>query len=152
MVFEVETTDPDGLSDTDRVTINVDAEVLPDAIAPTVSINAVPNGNENTTVGLSANISGGTYDEVDYAWEVSGGSLNNAASATPTWTRPSVNFNTNLQINLRITARGTGTIALDGSSAVRDAAERNSAVFNVVVIPDAVAPTVTLAAVGFCIR
>ena len=73
-------------------------------------------------------------DEVDYAWEVSGGSLNNAASATPTWTRPSLNQDLTFQINLRITARGTGTVALDGSSAVRDAAQRNSTVFNVVVI------------------
>ena len=117
---------------TDDWTVDYDfAAALPDADAPTVSINAVGDGDENTTVQLGATLSGGTYDAIDYAWAVSGGSLDDAASATPTWTRPSVTTDNEYDIELAITARGTGADALDGTSDTATAAARMSTVENV---------------------
>ena len=87
------------------------APVLPDAVAPGVEINAVADGGEGTTVQLAATITDGTYDELDYAWTVSGGTLDDDASATPTWTRPDVSADTDYDIDLTVTARGTGTNA-----------------------------------------
>ena len=57
---------------------------LPDASAPTVAIDAVADGDENTTVQLAATLgAGGDYDAIDYAWSVSGGTLDDAAAASP---------------------------------------------------------------------
>ena len=122
--------------------------VLPVAAAPTVSIDTIPAGNENTTVQLAATLNGGTYDgAVDYAWTVTGGTLNDPAAATPTWTRPSVASNTNFTVRLTVTARGAGTVARNGSS---DTANANfsAQVRNVaVVLPVAAAPSVTINAI-----
>ena len=79
---------------------------------------------------------------------MSGGTLNDAASATPTWTRPTVTADTDFSINLTVTVRGTGTSAADGTSDTASAAAVTATVRNVVAIPDAAAPTVTIAAVG----
>ena len=108
-------------------------EPVPDADPlPTVFINAIiANGDEGTTVQLSAAISGGTYDELDYAWSVTGGTLDDATAESPVWTRPSVDFNSLVTISLTVTARGTGTNAVDGTSDT-DSDSRTSAVFNVV--------------------
>ena len=62
------------------ITITV---TLPNAVAPAASINAVADGNEGTTVQLGASLAGGTYDEIDYAWSVEGGTLDDAAIAPP---------------------------------------------------------------------
>ena len=90
---------------------------LPNAVAPTVAINAIPSGREGTTVQLGAILSGGTYDGTPtYAWMVSGGSLDSATSATPTWTRPTVTEDGDYTITLTVTARGTGTTAANNTS------------------------------------
>ena len=123
-----------------------DTPALPDASAPTVAIGAVADGDEGTTVQLSATLSDGTYDEADYDWSVSGGTLNDDTSATPTWTRPAVAADTAFNIDLTVTARGTGTDAADGTEADASAATRTATVRNV--LPDAVAPTVTLNSPG----
>ena len=102
---------------------------LPAAAAPTVTINAIPAGDENTGVQLSATLSGGAYDgAVEYDWDVSGGALNDDASATPTWTRPSVTSNTDVTVSLTITARGAGTVARNGTSDTANAADRTAPV------------------------
>ena len=121
---------------------------LPVAAAPSVSINAIPAGNEGTAVQLGATLNGGTYDgAVDYAWTVTGGTLNNPAAATPTWTRPSVASNTNYTVRLTVTARGAGTAARSGTSDTANTS-RTAQVRNVaVVLPVAAAPSVTINAI-----
>ena len=122
---------------------------LPVAAAPSVSIDTIPAGNENTTVQLAATLNGGTYDgTVEYLWSVDGGALDNANAATPTWTRPSVNSNTNYTIRLTVTARGAGTVARNGTSDTANTS-RVAQVRNVaVVLPVAVAPSVTINAIS----
>ena len=88
---------------------------LPDAEAPTVTINAIPAGDEGTDVTLGATVSGGTYDTLDYAWVVPAGTLDDDAIAAPTWTRPQVAADTDYQPTLTVTALGTGTLATDGT-------------------------------------
>ena len=91
------------------------ATALDDAEAPTVAINAIPAGDEGTDVTLGATVSGGTYDTLEYAWAVPAGTLDDAALAAPTWTRPQVTADTDYQPTLTVTARGTGTLANDGT-------------------------------------
>ena len=105
-----------GVSSSDVVQITVSAPAaLPDAVAPSVAINAVADGDEGTTVALSATVSGGTYDALDYAWTVEGGTLDDATLASPTWTRPAVSADTDYDIDLTVTARGTGSVARTGT-------------------------------------
>ena len=132
---------------THTFTITLDDGVagLSDAIAPAVSIDAVAAGREGTTVVLGATVTGGTYDDLDYAWTVDEGSLDDATAAAPTWTRPSVSAAKNVGINLRITARGTGTDARSGTSATADAAEIDARVTDTPVqLPVAAAPAVSI--------
>ena len=98
-----------------------DTPLLPLAVAPSVTIDSVADGNENTTVKLTATISGGTYDGIDYLWTVGGGTLDDATLESPTWTRPAVSADTDYNINLRVTAKGTGTNARSGSSTQKNA-------------------------------
>ena len=93
-----------------------DFEPVTGAEVPSVVIDNVPSGNENTNVRLSSSVSGGMYDEIDYAWGVEGGTLDDPTLETPTWTRPEVGVSTDYGINLTVTARGTGTLAKDGTS------------------------------------
>ena len=121
---------------------------LPVAAAPTVSIDTIPAGNENTTVQLAATLNGGTYDgAVEYAWTVTGGTLNDPAAATPTWTRPSVTSNTNHTVRLTVTARGAGTVARNGSSDTANTTFSALVRNVVVVLPVAAAPSVTINAI-----
>ena len=136
-----------GVTETDDVTVTVTAPAQPPvAVAPTVSINAVAAGDEGTTVTLGASVgAGGQYDgSVSYAWTVEGGTLNDATAAAPVWTRPNVATDTNFNINLRITVNGDGTTTRNGTSASRDATQVSATVRNVVVLPVAVAPTVSI--------
>ena len=120
---------------------------LPVAAAPAVTINAIPAGDEGSTVQLGAALSGGTYDgAVEYAWTATGGTLANADTATPTWTRPAVNANTNYTLRLTVTARGAGTNARNGTSATANAS-RTAQVRNLAQLPVAAAPTVTIDAI-----
>ena len=125
-----------------------EAVALADAVAPTVAIDAVVDGNENTTVLLGATFTGGTYDAVDYDWTVEGGTLDDNTLAMPIWTRPTVSADTDFNINLEITARGTGTDAASGTSDTADAPTVTATVLDIVVLPDAVAPNVTVDAVA----
>ena len=49
---------------------------------PPSAIDAVATGDENTTVQLSATVTGGTYDALAYAWSVDGGTLDDAAAVS----------------------------------------------------------------------
>ena len=118
---------------------------LPPAIAPSVSITAIPAGDEHTGVQLGATLADGTYDGApEYAWSVDGGVLDNAASATPTWTRPAVTANTNHTVRLTVTVRGAGTNADTGTSATMNASH-SALVRNVQsALPPASAPAVSI--------
>ena len=92
------------------------------AIAPTVAINTIAPGNENTAVQLGATLTGGAYDgPPEYAWRVDGGTLDDPTSANPTWTRPAVTAHSNHAVRLSVTVRGTGGNARSGSSATGNA-------------------------------
>ena len=99
---------------------------LPDAAAPSVLINAIADGDEGTTASLSATLSGGNYDgPPEYAWTVSMGTLDDATSPTPTWTRPAVDSDASIVVSLSLTVRGSGTNARSGTS---DAASAGASV------------------------
>ena len=124
-------------------------DLEPDAEAPTVTIDAIANHNEGSTVTLGATLTGGTYDTVDYLWSIDsgGGSIDDPTAETPVYTDPDVSFNTSVTLRLTITANGTGTNAADGTSDTASDTEQ-FAVFFVADIPDATAPTVAIDAIG----
>ena len=118
---------------------------LPAAEAPSVSIDAIAAGDEDTTVRLGATVTGGAYDgAVDYVWSVSGGRLDNRNSATPTWTRPSVTANANHTVRLTVFVQGTGTAARNGSSDQANASRAALVRHTAAALPAAVAPTVSI--------
>ena len=95
---------------------NVSAQ-LPAASAPaTLTVSAIADGNEGTTVQLGSTLTGGVYDRLEYAWTVTGGALDDPTAAFPTWTRPSVTTDANFTAELTVTVRGTGTRARAGTS------------------------------------
>ena len=142
----------DGTSDTASASVAApvrDVPQLPVADAPSVSIHAVPDGDEGTATTLGATLTGGTYDgALEYAWTVSGGRLDNAASATPAWTRPSVSVDTSYTVELTVTARGTGTDARDGTSDTASASVAALVRDTAVTLPVASAPSVAIDAVA----
>ena len=90
---------------------------LPTATAPTsVVIAAVADGEQGATARLTATVTGGVYDILTYAWTVSVGTLDDATAASPTWTRPTVESNTEATIGLTVTASGQGTAYRTGTS------------------------------------
>ena len=105
---------------------NNTTQQLPLVGAPTVTIDEIPIGTENTAVRLAATLDGGTYDALEYDWSVNGGTLNDASAATPKWTRPAVSVNTTSTVRLTLTARGTGTNARNGTSATANASRTAS--------------------------
>ena len=111
--------------------------LLPVAVAPSASINAIAAGDEGASVGLSASVTGGRYDSIAYAWTADQGTLSGADTATPTWTRPQVSSGQNVTLRLTVTARGTGTTARSGTSATRTAT-RAAAVVNVTTDTDTI--------------
>ena len=114
-----------GTSNTRRASASVvvrnTSDPLPSAALPVVTIHEIPIGTENTVVRLGTTPHGGAYDELEYAWSVDGGTLNDASAATPKWTRPAVAVNTTSTVRLTLTARGTGTKARNGTSATATA-------------------------------
>ena len=88
----------------------------PDAVAPSVAIQPVASGQEGTSTTLRPTISGGTYDNLSFAWSVTGGTLSSASARAPTWTRPTVTSATTVTITLAVTAAGTGAKAASGTS------------------------------------
>ena len=96
---------------------------LPVAVAPSATINAIQSGNEGTTVRLTRNLTGGTYDQYLNAWSVDEGTLDDATADSPTWTRPAVSANKNIGVNYSVTVRGAGTRARSGTTASASAPE-----------------------------
>ena len=103
---------PSGRATTDAVV------QLPVAVAASVTINAIPSGNEGTTYRLTRTLTGGRYDEVTaHAWVVAEGTLDDASAVSPTWTRPAVSATKNVAVDLAVGFRGTGTNARAGTTA-----------------------------------
>ena len=131
-----------------------DTVALPDAVAPTPTVTAIPNGNEGTTHTLGVTPSGGTYDSLAYLWFVYQGDslsgvniastvLDDATIAAPVFTRPSVSSATNYTIGCRITATGTGVNAKSGTSDAHTSVGVTTAVNNIV-LPAAAAPSIQM--------
>ena len=141
----------DGTSDTDddgEVFIVNFVSGLPDASAPNVTIAAVSSVDEDSTLALSASVSGGTYDALSYAWsiETGGGSIV-GSGANVVFIPPDVSADTVGQVRVTVTASGTGTNAV---LATFDT-DTDTEVFTVNFVsglPDASAPNVTIAAVS----
>ena len=136
-----------------QVTATVrDTAQLPLPTAPTtVAISSVPAGDEGTTVQLSATVNGGNYDSgPTYAWTVSGGQLDDATLASPTWTRPSVASDSTHTVDLTVTVAGDGTSYRNGEEASASATQVSSTVRDIgTLLPLPTAPTsVVISAVG----
>ena len=119
--------------------LTLDTGVRPDAVAPTVTIGAVTEVDEDDTLALSASVSGGTYDSIAYAWSVdSGGGSITGSGASVTYNPPDVSSNTAVTVSCTVTATGDGTLAADGTTDD----DTDTEDFTVrVVLPDASAPT-----------
>ena len=111
---------------------------------PTVTIVQVPNGDEGTPVVLQATVVGGNYDTIAYAWTVGDGTLNDATSATPVWTRPLVAADARVNIDLAVTVTGTDNMAATGTSTINAARRRPRVLDLQSRLPSAVAPTITI--------
>ena len=129
---------------------------IPNADAPSVEVNSIPNGNERTTATLQALTAGshvGTYDSLAYKWECFGNdpdgtftnystsypdTIDDSTAQSPTWTRPSVPGTRDYFLRCTLTATGTNTHAFRGTSETTSAQTRTS----VWDIPDAQAPSI----------
>ena len=89
----------------------------PSAVAPSVTIGNIPDGDTGTTVQLSATFGGGAYDTLSRSWSVTGGTLSSRTSRKPTWTRPAAAGS--YTVRLSVIARGTGINAATGTIASR---------------------------------
>ena len=101
LIFQLQVTDDDGATDITTTTITINN-------APSAIINASAQVNEATDYTLSATAStdtdSGTIDS--YLWQQTDGpdaSLNNPSSATPTFTAPFVDQDTDLIFQLQVT-------------------------------------------------
>ena len=128
-----------GSGDGVSAVLTLDTGIRPDAVAPTVTIGAVTEVDEDDTLALSATVSGGTYDSVTYSWSVqSGGGTITGSGLTATYSPPDVTQDTSVTVRLAALAEGDGTLAADGT----DDTSTDLEVFTVrVVLPDATAPT-----------
>ena len=119
--------------------LTLDSGIRPDAVAPTVTIAAVTEVDEDDTLALSASVSGGTYDSISYAWAVdSGGGSISGTGASVTYNPPDVSADTAVTVSCTVTATGDGTLAKDGTTDDDTDTEE----FTVrLVLPDATAPT-----------
>ena len=120
------------------------AVALPNARAPAVGVSAITDGNEGTTVQVSATETGGIYDQITRVWSAVKGTIvqddNNPLLAQ--WTRPQINQATeDVNVTYRVTVIGRGTNAKDLTSDTASAS--HSATVNNLLSP-ATAPTTVI--------
>ena len=103
-----------------------------DAVAPTVGVNAIPTGDERTTVQVSATETGGIYDAIARTWAAAKGTIVKDVddNTKAQWTRPSVTAATeDFKITYAVTVVGSGTNAKastnDSATASHTATVRN---------------------------
>ena len=87
--------------------------VLSDADAPSVTINQ-PTVTEGQDIVIEAELTGGTYDTLEYQWTNDEGSLSDSEVQDTIFTPPAAD--TSVTLTIKITARGTGTNAADETS------------------------------------
>ena len=125
--------------------------VLADAVAPTLTIATVASVNELQTQTLTASVSGGTYDTLEYDWVVvslSGGTIT-GIGASVTYTAPDVAADTEVTVQCEVIARGTGGNALDSTSDSDTDLETFTVNFvDPATLPVTVAPVVTIGAIA----
>ena len=118
---------------------------LPNASAPAVGVNAIADGNEETTVQVSATEQGGIYDTITRTWSASKGTITQdeddaliAQWARPVVTSASENFN----VVYTVKVAGTGTKAKDATT--DSASASHSATVNNVLSPATAPDTVII--------
>ena len=117
------------------------------ALAPDISIQAVPQGNPETQVQLVLEVSGGRYDVLEHSWRddsrrVQSQVFDDRAGTSPLWTRPNPASGHDdwITITCDITVRGTGSNADANTSDTATATERARVFFK----PAADAPSVDI--------
>ena len=124
--------------------------VLAAAVAPNVTIVPVASVGEDQTQDLTAQVSGGTYDTLEYAWVVvSGGGSISGSGANVVYDPPDVAVDTAVTVQCEVIARGTGASALNNTSDNNIDIETFTVNFvDPTTLPAAEAPFITIAAVG----
>ena len=117
---------------------------LPNAQAPTVGVNAIPDGDEGTTVQVSATETGGIYDTIARTWSAAKGTITQdsedpklAAYVRARTDKETEDFNVTYQVDVA----GTGTNAADGST---DSASASHSATVKNLLSAATAPTVII--------
>ena len=93
--------------------------VLRDAAAPTLAVTDIASLGEQLTTRLAATPSDGRYDTIEYKWEIraGGGMLDRTDGAVVVYDPADISVDTEVTIRCTATAKGTGTLAKDGTSA-----------------------------------
>ena len=94
--------------------LTFDDTPLPDAAAPTVTVDAIADIDEGDAVTLNATVADGTYDTLTYAWTLAGVEI--ATGNNQSYTPVDVSSDTLRNITCTVTASGDGTTAADGTS------------------------------------
>ena len=132
--------------------------VLSAATAPDTVIIDVANlvtQDAGHTVKLTATVTGGTYDDLQYQWRVkhngyipqrdlSDTALDGTDLASPTLTYPappSTSATSEIEVELTVTAVGDGTLADNGTTAVQSATAVTFTTWHPVALPDWATPT-----------
>ena len=106
--------------------------------APTVAINGIPDGKQRDTEDLSLDVTGGSYDSLEYNWSSNYGGndqFSDHTVAAPTWTRPDTDYDRNVSIKCVVTARSN-----DNSHADRTDTEPTT----ILHVPNADAPSINV--------
>ena len=117
---------------------------LPNAEAPTVGVNAIPDTNEGTTVQVSAVETGGIYDQITRVWTASKGTIvqDDTDPKLAQWTAPNISVAMeDANVSYRATVIGTGTNAANNTN---DSASASHTVTIKNVLSAAVAPTTVI--------
>ena len=117
---------------------------LPNAQAPTVGVNAVPDTNEGTTVQVSATETGGLWDTITRTWTASKGTIvqDDEDPKLAQWTAPNISVAMDTANVVYTTAvAGNGTNAANNST---DSASASHQVTIKNVLSAAVAPTTVI--------
>ena len=95
---------------------------MPAALAPDISIQAVPQGKPRTDVQLTLVTVGGTYDTIEYQWtddspRTRAEGFNDSTLQNPIWTRAvPQSEDVWFELTCVVTVRGTGVNADDGTT------------------------------------
>ena len=132
-------------TDDELFTVRAIADALPAAVAPAVTIGEVGDIVSGGTQNLEAALDGGTYDEVEYSWDIVIGDdtfPQSSDSSSLEYAAPEVSEDTEVTAICTVNVRGTGGTARAGTLATANDEEDFSVTF---VLGAAQAPVVTIA-------